>query len=80
MRCLPAGGGVSVARNAFRAGAQAGARYEAHSASAVHGRFVSSQTSRAAGRLDDEAVAALAEDGLVEVENGLVRLPTTRGS
>jgi A/G-specific adenine glycosylase len=30
--------------------------------------------------LDDEAVAALAADGLVEVENGVVRLPTARGS
>ena len=42
-------------------------------------RLVSDQPRRGA-ELDDEAVAALAGDGLVEVENGLVRLPTTRGS
>jgi A/G-specific adenine glycosylase len=42
-------------------------------------RIVSDQPRRGA-ELDDEAVAALADDGLVEVENGVVRLPTTRGS
>jgi A/G-specific adenine glycosylase len=42
-------------------------------------RLVSGQPRRGA-ELDDEAVAALAEDGLVEVENDVVRLPTTRGS
>jgi A/G-specific adenine glycosylase len=35
---------------------------------------------RRRGELDDEAVAALAGDGLVEVEGELVRLPTERGS
>ena len=35
---------------------------------------------RRTGELDDEAVAALAGDGLVEVEGELVRLPTERGS
>ena len=42
-------------------------------------RLVSGQPRRGA-ELDDEAVAALARDGLVEVENGLVRLPTAPGS
>jgi len=42
-------------------------------------RLVSDQPRRRA-ELDDEAVAALADDGLVEVENDVVRLPTTRGS
>jgi A/G-specific adenine glycosylase len=35
---------------------------------------------RRRGELDDEAVGALAGDGLVEVEGELVRLPTERGS
>jgi A/G-specific adenine glycosylase len=35
---------------------------------------------RRGGELDSEAVAALARDGLVEVANGLVRLPTAQGS
>jgi A/G-specific adenine glycosylase len=42
-------------------------------------RLVSSRPRRGA-ELDDEAVAALARDGLVEVANGLVRLPTAQGS
>ncbi len=42
-------------------------------------RLVASRTRRGA-ELDDEAVAALARDGLVEVEDGLVRLPTAPGS
>ena len=37
-------------------------------------------SARRRGELDDEAVAALAGDGLVEVEGELVRLPTTQGS
>jgi A/G-specific adenine glycosylase len=35
---------------------------------------------RRRSELDDEAVAALCGDGLVEVQGELVRLPTTRGS
>jgi A/G-specific adenine glycosylase len=35
---------------------------------------------RPRGELDDEAVAALAADGLVEVRDDVVRLPTTPGS
>ncbi len=35
---------------------------------------------RQRSELDDEAVTALADDGLVEVEGELVRLPTARGS
>lgn len=42
-------------------------------------RLVATRARRAAG-LDDEAVAALAADGLVEVEDGLVRLPKGPGS
>jgi A/G-specific adenine glycosylase len=42
-------------------------------------RLVSHQP-RLGSELDDEAVAALARDGLVEVEDGLVRLPTAPGS
>lgn len=42
-------------------------------------RLVSDEPRRGV-ELDTEAVAALADDGLVEVENDVVRLPTTRGS
>ena len=42
-------------------------------------RLVAAQARRRS-ELDDEAVAALAGDGLVELQGELVRLPTTRGS
>ena len=42
-------------------------------------RLVAAQV-RQRSELDDEAVTALAGDGLVEVQGELVRLPTTRGS
>ena len=42
-------------------------------------RLVSARPRRGA-ELDGEAVAALARDGLVELEGGLVRLPTAPGS
>ena len=42
-------------------------------------RLVSARPRRG-GELDREAVAALARDGLVELEGGLVRLPTAPGS